>query len=286
MAIWAALGGIFKGGGAKKAAASATKGTGSAIGGALKPMTGANTASSQFAGSAAKSMNAGVPKSFGTIGGANNGLTSSSLTSLSSGGINSGSLSGVEKNRFWGGEGNKTADSFSKILDPSGVLVGLGQSTLAAIQKRNAKSMIPTYATAPERALFSETQRMRRAYQSNIPWYQMAAANIEEKTAANRAFKYGGRSALGALNANLQAQKAQIAQQAAANAANLIGQEAEMTKYSGSIARDAQMLKVAMGSAEAASRQAAGGQNLALKADNIQRLLASIGANYKKNKSV
>lgn len=279
MAIWAALGGLFKGGGGKKAAASATKGMGSSIGGAIKPMTGANTASSQFAGSAAKSMNAGMPKSFGSIGGTGNGLNSGSL--------NSGSLSGVEKNRFWGGEGKNAemGDSIAKILDPSGVLVGLGQKTLGAIQKRNAKSMIPTYATAPERALFGETQRMRRAYQSNIPWYQMAAANIEEKTAANRAFKYGGRSALGALNANLQAQKAQISQQAAANAANLIGQEAEMAKYAGSISRDAQMLKVAMGSADAASRESAGGQNLALKADNIQRLLASIGANYKKNKS-
>jgi len=266
--MWAALANVLKGGG-KAAASGAAKGAAkSAASGAarsaMQSMGGPNQMGaniSKWTKGAQAASNVQKSQAVGNLGGMASGVGSpntSSAKSTDSKGFGDSGLGGTVKGLF---------EKYS-------LAHGVAQAISGAVKKKRAKSMIPTYATAPERALFGEVQRMRRASQTNQPWYQTAAANIEESTGANRAFKMGGRGALSALNANLQAQKAQISQQAAANAANLIPMESDMARYGGNISRDASMLQTAMDSAEAAALQSGGMQNI----------LATIGSNYKKKK--
>lgn len=252
MAIWAALGKAI--GGAAKS-------------GAPKQM-GANLQKwSKQANIASNIQKSNLTSGIGSAASSAGTPNSSNPSNQNVGSPNSSQPKSTDYSKNFGNTG--LGGAVKGLLEKYSLAHGIAQGISSAVKKQRAKSMIPTYASAPERALFGEVQRMRRASQTNMPWYQTAAAGIEEKTAANRAFKMGGRSALGALNANLQAQKAQISQQAAANAANLIGQENEMAKYAGSISRDASLLQQSMESADAAALQSGGMKNI----------LASIGSN-------
>lgn len=267
MAIWAALGkavgGIAKSGGGKAAASAGKNAIGSNIG---KFAKGANAAksiqssqigpsalsgnySSKFQGSASRAMGSSVPANMGGAGGYNPGATSSSLE---------------QKSKFWGGEGKMGGfgDQASKILDPSGVLVGLGQKTLSAIQDKKAKSMLFGGVTPAEVALLNETSRMRKAAQTNIPWYQMASNRIAENTALNRAFKTGGRGAVPAVSSAINQSLAQISANAAAQSAGLLQQEREDVKYGGQVQRDLGLLKYTQLNANKSLNQQAANQNL------------------------
>jgi hypothetical protein len=273
MAIWAALGkaigGITKGVGGKAMASTGKNAIGSNIG---KWAKGANVAksvqssqfspaalsgnySNSFKGSASKAMESSVPKNMGGTGGESPGLE--------------------QKNRFWGGEGKTggAMDSFAKILDPSGVLVGMGQKTISAIQAKNAKSRLFGGATPQEVSLLNEISRMRKSAQTNPTWAQIASNRIAENTALNRAFKAGGRGAIPAVTSSINQSLAQISADATARQMGLIQQESEGTKYGGQIKRDLATLQYAQGMADKSLNQQAANQNLLASLSTLPSLL-------------
>lgn len=138
---------------------------------------------------------------------------------------------------------------------------GIGQAILGAVQKKQADAMLPSGVSAAERNLLLETQRMRKAAQTNMPFSQSSSAARDTKMAMDRAFRMGGRN-IGALSANLENAKTGIAAQAAQQSAALLGQEMEGQKYAGSVVRDVQLLRSARKSADAAGNLKAGTSNI------------------------
>lgn len=143
----------------------------------------------------------------------------------------------------------------------TGATIGAGQMILGAIQKKKADAMLPSGVSAAERNLLLETQRMRKAAQTNMPFAQSSSAARDTKMAMDRTFRMGGRN-IGALNANLENAKTGIAAQAAQQASSLLGQEMEGQKYAGSVVRDVQLLRSARKSADAAGNLKAGMSNI------------------------
>jgi hypothetical protein len=268
MAIWAALGkaisGITKSGGGKAIASTGKNAIGSNIGKWAQGANAAKAVQSSQLGSAASSLSgsmSNVPSlNTGTTGGAN---------------PNAGGTGMEQKNRFWGGEGKAggAMDSFAKILDPSGVLVGLGQKTISGIQAKNARSRLFGGATPAEVALLNETSRMRKAAQTNLPFYQMASNRIAENTALNRAFKTGGRGAVPAVTSAINQSLMQISADAANKQMGLLQQEAEGTKYGGQIKRDIGMLGYTQGMADKSLNQQAANQNLLASLSSLPDLI-------------
>jgi hypothetical protein len=264
MAIWAALGkavsGITKSGGGKgmnsigkfAKGANAAKAVQSSQ---FSPTALSGNYSNSFKGSASKAMESSVPKNMGGAGGESPGLE--------------------QKSRFWGGESKAggAMDSFAKILDPSGVLVGLGQKTISGIQAKNARSRLFGGATPAEVALLNETSRMRKAAQTNLPFYQMASNRIAENTALNRAFKTGGRGAVPAVTSAINQSLMQISADAANKQMGLLQQEAEGTKYGGQIKRDLGTLTYTQGMADKSLNQQAANQNLLASLSTLPSLL-------------
>lgn len=160
-----------------------------------------------------------------------------------------------------GGLGGMVKGLEGKSQKVTGAVIGAGQALLGAIQKRKADAMLPSGVTSAERNLLLETQRMRKAAQTNMPWFQSSSAARDTKMAMDRVFRMGGRN-LGALNANLENAKTGIAAQSAQQAAALLGQEAEAQKYAGSVIRDVQLLRSARMAADAASNIKGGVSNI------------------------
>jgi hypothetical protein len=143
----------------------------------------------------------------------------------------------------------------------TGAAIGIGQSILGAIQKRKADTMLPSGPSAAERALISETSRMRKAAQTNMPAYMTAANERTSNRMANQAFKLGGRN-IGAIATGMQNAMEGISQQSAQQAAGLLGSEVEQQRFAGNVVRDVQMLRSARMSADAARNTQAGFGNL------------------------
>lgn len=171
-----------------------------------------------------------------------------------------GSLGGGGK-QGGGGLGGLVKGVQGASQNLTGATIGAGQMILGAIQKRKADAMLPSGVSAAERNLLLETQRMRKAAQTNMPFAQSSSAARDTKMAMDRAFRMGGRN-IGALSANLENAKTGIAAQAAQQAAGLLGQEMEGQKYAGSVVRDVQMLRSARKSADAAGNLKAGMSNI------------------------
>jgi hypothetical protein len=161
-----------------------------------------------------------------------------------------------------GGGGNMIGQAIGGITQGTdkltGAAIGVGQSILGAIQKKKADAMLPSGPSAAERALISETSRMRKAAQTNMPAY-MTASNERMR---NKMFKYGGGRNMGAITTNMQNAMEGISQQSAQQAAGLLGSEVEQQRFAGNVVRDVQMLRSARMSADAAANTKAGFSNL------------------------
>jgi hypothetical protein len=161
-----------------------------------------------------------------------------------------------------GGGGNMIGQAIGGLTKGTdkvtGAAIGVGQSILGAIQKKKADAMLPSGPSSAERALISETSRMRKAAQTNMPAY-MTASNERMR---NKMFKYGGGRNMGAITTNMQNAMEGISQQSAQQAAGLLGSEVEQQRFAGNVVRDVQMLRSARMSADAAANTKAGFSNL------------------------
>jgi hypothetical protein len=154
----------------------------------------------------------------------------------------------------------------SAVGGPLGASIGtgLGQSLQGAIQKKKAKSMLPSPEDVGERALMNTLRRRRQALATGTAYNPQAVAGQQmAKSMQKNAFAAGGPVNMG-MYSNLMSQTmGNISQQTSQDMAQGLAQMAQLTTGMANRKADLTLLQRNETMADAAENQKAGFQNLA-----------------------
>jgi hypothetical protein len=148
--------------------------------------------------------------------------------------------------------------------NPLGMALGAGQMIAGAIQKKKAKSMLPSPEDVGERALLNTLRRRQQAITTGTAYNpQIAAGKQMAKSLSKNAFAAGGPVNQG-MYSNLMSQTmGNIAQQTGQELAQNLGQQGQLVKDMANRKADLTLLQRNEGMADAARLQQTGPQNLA-----------------------
>lgn len=148
--------------------------------------------------------------------------------------------------------------------NPLGMALGAGQMITGAIQKKKAKSMLPSPEDVGERALLNTLRRRQQALTTGTAYNpQIAAGRQMAKSLAKSSFNAGGPVNQG-MYSNLMSQTmGNIAQQTGQELAQTLGQQGQLVKDMANRKADLTLLQRNEMMADAASNRKAGFQNLA-----------------------
>jgi hypothetical protein len=154
----------------------------------------------------------------------------------------------------------------SAVGGPLGASIGtgLGQSLQGAIQKKKAKSMLPSPEDVGERALMNTLRRRQQALATGTAYNPQAVAGQQmAKSMQKNAFAAGGPVNMG-MYSNLMSQTmGNISQQTSQDMAQGLAQMAQLTTGMANRKADLTLLQRNETMADAAENQKAGFQNLA-----------------------
>jgi hypothetical protein len=154
----------------------------------------------------------------------------------------------------------------SAVGGPLGASIGtgLGQTVQGAIQKKKAKSMLPSPEDVGERALLNTLRRRQQAITTGTAYNpQMAAGRQMAKSLSKNAFAAGGPVNQG-MYSNLMSQTMNnITQQSGQELAQVLGQQGQLVKDMANRKADLTLLQRNEMMADAAQNEKAGFQNLA-----------------------
>lgn len=148
--------------------------------------------------------------------------------------------------------------------NPLGVAVGAGQMIAGAIQKKKAKSMLPSPEDVGERALLNTLRRRQQAITTGTAYNpQVAAGRQMAKSLAKSSFNAGGPVNQGVYSSLMSQTMGNIAQQTGQELAQNLGQQGQLTTQMANRKADLTLLQRNEMMADAASNRKAGFQNLA-----------------------
>jgi hypothetical protein len=147
--------------------------------------------------------------------------------------------------------------------NPLGVAVGAGQMIAGAIQKKKAKSMLPSPEDVGERALLNTLRRRQQAITTGTAYNpQVAAGRQMAKSLAKSSFNAGGPVNQGVYSSLMSQTMGNIAQQTGQELAQNLGQQGQLTTQMANRKADLTLLQRNEMMADAASNRKAGFQNL------------------------
>ena len=148
--------------------------------------------------------------------------------------------------------------------NPLGLAVGAGQMALGAIQKKKAKSMLPSPEDVGERALLNTLRRRQQALSTGTAYNPQAVAGQQmAKSMQKNAFAAGGPVNMGTYSNLMSQTMGNIAQQTSKDIADTLGQQGQLATQMANRKADLTLLQRNEMMADAAENRKAGFQNLA-----------------------
>jgi hypothetical protein len=154
----------------------------------------------------------------------------------------------------------------SAVGGPLGASIGtgLGQTIQGAIQKKKAKSMLPSPEDVGERALLNTLRRRQQALTTGTAYNaQIAAGKQMAKSLSKNAFAAGGPVNQGMYSNLISQTMGNITQQTGQELAQTLGQQGQLVKDMANRKADLTLLQRNEMMADAAQNEKAGFQNLA-----------------------
>ncbi len=148
--------------------------------------------------------------------------------------------------------------------NPLGLAVGAGQMALGAIQKKKAKSMLPSPEDVGERALLNTLRRRQQALSTGTAYNPQAVAGQQmAKSMQRNAFAAGGPVNMGTYSNLMSQTMGNIAQQTSKDIADTLGQQGQLATQMANRKADLTLLQRADKNAKAADLTKSGFQNFA-----------------------